>query len=208
MEPSYSCDEKESRNLTKRGRQETQVTPPGGRGMIRKRIAIWMAVLMIFGLVGGAAHAETVTVSANVLSVDGLRVIATIPAVALLPQQNGTFRAPLIVTVNETLANGSNWSLSAASTNFTGAVSGTVLSASSLALGSTTVTRTLSGGDLTPNATGGTLNESRTLYSEAQTPGVAYSGIHLSSSPLTLTVPNGTPLDLYQATVTVTLISG
>jgi hypothetical protein len=176
--------------------------------MLRKRIAVWMAVLMIFGLVGGAAHAETTTVSAAVASVDGLRVIAPILPVGLVRQLNGTFNAPMIVTVNETLANGSNWSLSAVSGNFVGLVTGTVLPASSLVLGSSTVTRTLSGDSFTPNATGGTLDQARTLYSVSQTPGVAYTGAHLSTSPLTLTVPNGTPLDVYQATVTVTLVSG
>jgi len=180
---------------------------------MRKRIASWMAVLMIFTLIGGAAHAETtedttLEVAATVASVDGLRVIAPIPLVTLLPGLNGTYSAPMLVTVNETLANGANWSLSAVSSEFVGDVSATVLPASSLMLGSSTVTRTLSGGTITPNTAGGALDEAKTLYSVSQTPGVAYSGTHVSSSPLTLSVPNGTPLDLYEATVTVTLITG
>lgn len=175
---------------------------------MRKRIASWMAVLMIFTLIGGAAHAETTTVTATVTSALGVRVILPITPVILLAGLPGTLSAPLLVTVSETLANGSNWSLSAVSGNFVGDVSATVLPASSLALGATTVTRLGSGESFTENTIGGAMNEARTLYSVSQTPGVAYSGTHASSSPLTLTVPNGTPLDAYRATVTVTLISG
>jgi len=174
---------------------------------MRKRIASWMAVLMVFTLIGGAAHAEEATVTAAVTSVDGLRVIAPILPVALLSLGNGTLSAPILVTVDETLAKGANWSLEMKSTNFTGAT-GATLTASALAMGTSTVTRTLGGGSM-GSLGSGSLDTPRQIYAvTGQDPNLAYSGAYASSSPLTLTVPNETTLDAYTATITVTLLTG
>lgn len=176
---------------------------------MRKRIASWMAVLMIFTLIGGAAHAEesTTTVTASVADVEGLRYILSAPGVSLLPDVNGGLTAPLLVTVEEVAATGANWRLTAQLAGDFSDGLGNTMSASALAMEASTVTQTLSGGDI-GNKGSGTLDSARTMYEvTGQSSSSTYSGLYDSASPLVLTVPNGTTIGVYTATVTITLLS-
>ncbi|MBW3588749.1 MAG: hypothetical protein KY429_04965 [Actinobacteria bacterium] len=171
---------------------------------MKKRIASWMAVLMIFTLIGGAAHAEetTTTVEAGVTNVTGIRYIQAAPALVLSPL-SGNFAGPMAVTVEEVAASGSKWRLTAQAGPF---ISGAnQIGANSLTLAASTVAQTLGGGSA-GNQGSGTMDTTRTLYEvTGQDPALAYSGLYVSSSPLTLKVPNGTPLGTYTSTVTITL---
>lgn len=171
---------------------------------MKKRIASWMAVLMIFTLIGGAAHAEqtTTTVDAAVTSLSGIRYIQGAPALVLSPV-SGLFQGPMAVTVEEIGASASNWRVTAqAGPFFSGS---NQIGANNLTLAASTVVQTLGGGAAGGQGSG-TMETTRTLYQvTGQTSGSVHSGLYVSSSPLTLKVPNGTPLGTYRSTVTITL---
>jgi len=171
---------------------------------MRKRIASWMAVLMIFTLMGGAAHAEetTTTVEAAVTSLSGIRFIQAAPALAL-STVSGLFQGPMAVTVEEIGASGSDWRVTAQAGPF---ISGAnQFGANNLTLATSTVVQTLGGGEA-GNQGSGTMDTTRTLYEvTGQNAALAYSGLYVSASPLTLEVPNATPLGTYTSTVTITL---
>lgn len=180
--------------------------------MLRKRIAIWMSVAMIFGLIGGgSAHAAdtviataTPEVSATVLSAGGFRVLQAVASPVLQPA-TGLYKGDLIVGVQEFAVGGASWKVTA---QLAGPLTsgGNTIPADKLSMGASTVA------SLPPDNVGtiggqesGSLNDVRKIYQNVQSTSLAYTAIHTSTSPLTLTVPNGTPLGLYKATVTITL---
>lgn len=176
--------------------------------MLRKRIAIWMSVAMIFGLIGGGtAYAQTATpeVSALVESTGGLRFLQAIASPSLTPV-SGLYKGNLIVGVEEVAAGGASWKVTAqlAGPMTSGANS---IPADKLSMGASTVASLppAPASGTTGGQESGSLNEPRKIYQNVQSPLLAYTAIHTSTTPLTLTVPNGTPLGLYTSTVTITL---
>jgi hypothetical protein len=154
-------------------------------------------------------------VTAAVTSTTGIRTLGPVAAVTLTGA--GSPVGSLVVPVTETAAQGVNpWYVTVSSSALTGAVSSASLPASSLTVADNVVPTTggclaltgslqctITGGGTTPRA----LSTAQTLFKVAnESTSTAYTGTYSYTGNLALTVPNGTTMDTYSGTLTLTLV--
>lgn len=155
---------------------------------------------------GGTANVSATLTAGSI----GSRSVTTVSPVALTTALGtSTLSGALATTVTEAARTGSNnWSVTAAIGTLTHAVDGTkTLANTNLSIDNRDVLQVAGGGTAAEVTGSQTMDAARTLFTTpGQSTTAVYTGTYAATADITLAVPNGTTVGVYNGTLTVTLV--